>query len=275
MSWLVVCCGTSGAASVLAASGCGTSPSLTPAAAAHASTPPPTHTHNAPNKPHTQRPLPQQNPHSTTFQPPPPPHTQPPSPPQTHTHPHTQRPPPPHTPHTPTGEGRVHACLRQHRKEISPGCRAEEMLLEQQEAEHIELRPNLLKACADERQSFCKSVSPGSGRVFRWVCCLWVCLCVSSGLPGAGGRSMVVGRTLLGRRKGRAWLLHCWATPMLTGQNHPLMFMRSLRAQLPGQAGEACGWVRGRVANSSDRPANSSTPSPTTVSNRMSQERRP
>lgn len=65
------------------------------------------------------------------------------------------------------GEGRVHACLRDHRKVISEGCKREEMLLEQQEAEHIELRPNLLKACADERQSFCKSVQPGSGRVFR------------------------------------------------------------------------------------------------------------
>ena len=47
------------------------------------------------------------------------------------------------------------------------GCRSEEMLLEQQEAEHIELRPNLLKACADERQSFCRNVQPGAGRVFR------------------------------------------------------------------------------------------------------------
>jgi hypothetical protein len=43
------------------------------------------------------------------------------------------------------------------------------MLLEQQEAEHIELRPNLLKACADERQAFCSKVQAGSGRVFRWV----------------------------------------------------------------------------------------------------------
>jgi hypothetical protein len=43
------------------------------------------------------------------------------------------------------------------------------MILEQQEAEHIELRPNLLKACADERQAFCSGVAPGSARVFRWV----------------------------------------------------------------------------------------------------------
>jgi len=61
----------------------------------------------------------------------------------------------------------VHACLRQHRSELSEGCRQEESLLEQQEAEHIELRPNLLKACADERQVFCANVQPGSARIFR------------------------------------------------------------------------------------------------------------
>jgi hypothetical protein len=38
------------------------------------------------------------------------------------------------------------------------------------EAEHIELRPNLLKACADERQAFCRNVQAGYGRVFRCVC---------------------------------------------------------------------------------------------------------
>ncbi|WIA10935.1 hypothetical protein OEZ85_011100 [Tetradesmus obliquus] len=65
------------------------------------------------------------------------------------------------------GEGRVHACLREHRRELSDACRREEMILEQQEAEHIELRPNLLKACADERQAFCAGVAPGSARVFR------------------------------------------------------------------------------------------------------------
>jgi hypothetical protein len=37
------------------------------------------------------------------------------------------------------------------------------------EAEHRELRPNLLKACADERQAFCRNVQAGSGRVFRCV----------------------------------------------------------------------------------------------------------
>ncbi len=67
------------------------------------------------------------------------------------------------------GDGRMHACLRKNRKELSDACRREELLLEQTEAEHIELRPSLLKACADERSIFCKDVRPGSARVFRWV----------------------------------------------------------------------------------------------------------
>jgi hypothetical protein len=48
------------------------------------------------------------------------------------------------------------------------------------ETEHIELRPNLLKACADERRAFCRSVQAGSGRVFR-------CVCGSEGVLGSGG----------------------------------------------------------------------------------------
>ncbi len=66
-----------------------------------------------------------------------------------------------------TGEGRVHACLRENRRQLSDGCRREEMILEQQEAEHIELRPNLLRACTEERAAFCAGVQPGSARVFR------------------------------------------------------------------------------------------------------------
>jgi Golgi apparatus protein 1 len=79
----------------------------------------------------------------------------------------------------------VHACLREHRRELSDACRREEMILEQQEAEHIELRPNLLKACADERQAFCSGVAPGSARVFR-------CGLAGVGLEYAAGR--LVGR---------------------------------------------------------------------------------
>ena len=46
-------------------------------------------------------------------------------------------------------------------------CRSEELLLEQAEAENIELRPSLMRACSDEHTMFCKDVSPGSARVFR------------------------------------------------------------------------------------------------------------
>lgn len=65
------------------------------------------------------------------------------------------------------GEGRVHECLRKNRKALTEQCRKEELLLEQQEAENVELRPGLLKACVDERQMFCKDVQPGQARVFR------------------------------------------------------------------------------------------------------------
>lgn len=65
------------------------------------------------------------------------------------------------------GEGRVHDCLRKNRKNLSDQCRKEELLLEQQEAENVELRPGLLRSCADERQMFCGEVQPGQARVFR------------------------------------------------------------------------------------------------------------
>jgi hypothetical protein len=91
-----------------------------------------------------------------------------------------------------TGEGRVHACLRAQWRHLSEGCRREEALLEQQEAETIELRPNLLKACADERAHFCMNVQAGAGRVFRCVCvCVWLWL----GMGGWGRRGCCGWRT--------------------------------------------------------------------------------
>ncbi len=61
----------------------------------------------------------------------------------------------------------VHACLREHSAELQDDCRKEEMRLEAKEAENINLSANLLRACRDERQSFCGSVAPGGARVFR------------------------------------------------------------------------------------------------------------
>jgi len=63
--------------------------------------------------------------------------------------------------------GEVHQCLRQNREQLTADCRREEMLLEQQEAEHISLRPGLLNACSNERTVFCDKVKGGNGRVFR------------------------------------------------------------------------------------------------------------
>ena len=65
------------------------------------------------------------------------------------------------------GEGRVHECLRAHRDRLSDVCRREELLLEEQEAETVELRPGIVRVCREERAVFCKEVSPGSARLFR------------------------------------------------------------------------------------------------------------
>ncbi|GFR44890.1 hypothetical protein Agub_g6234 [Astrephomene gubernaculifera] len=65
------------------------------------------------------------------------------------------------------GEGRVHKCLRDNRKKLSDSCRREELLLEEKEANSIELNVSLLKACKAERQLYCSAVQPGQARVFR------------------------------------------------------------------------------------------------------------
>jgi hypothetical protein len=74
--------------------------------------------------------------------------------------------PPPPSPQA-GAQGGVHGCLRTHHKELSEGCRAEQLHLEQSEAESVELRPSLIRACVGERQLFCKDVRPGNARVFR------------------------------------------------------------------------------------------------------------
>ncbi len=61
----------------------------------------------------------------------------------------------------------MHKCLRENRKRLSEQCRKEERLLEEKEAESIELNTSLLKSCQAERQLFCSSVAPGQARVFR------------------------------------------------------------------------------------------------------------
>lgn len=70
-------------------------------------------------------------------------------------------------------------------------CRSEELLLEQAEAENIELRPSLMRACTDEHTMFCKDVAPGSARVFR-------CLAEKMGDADFGEECRVGGRLLPG-----------------------------------------------------------------------------
>ena len=43
------------------------------------------------------------------------------------------------------GDGRMHECLRSHRAKLTEACRREERILEEQEAENINLKPTLLK----------------------------------------------------------------------------------------------------------------------------------
>lgn len=61
----------------------------------------------------------------------------------------------------------MHKCLRDNRKKLSEACRKEELLLEEKEANSIELSVSLLKACNAERKLFCSEVQPGQARVFR------------------------------------------------------------------------------------------------------------
>ncbi|KAG1658887.1 hypothetical protein FOA52_000675 [Chlamydomonas sp. UWO 241] len=78
------------------------------------------------------------------------------------------------------GEGRVHECLRASRDVLSAACRREELLLEEEEADSIQLRPGLLRKCRSEVRVFCKDVSPGDARLFR-------CLAERSGDADFGG----------------------------------------------------------------------------------------
>lgn len=60
----------------------------------------------------------------------------------------------------------MHACLREHRTELTERCRAEEVKLAIMEASNTELMPSLARACKAERAAHCKAVRPGKARVF-------------------------------------------------------------------------------------------------------------
>jgi hypothetical protein len=64
------------------------------------------------------------------------------------------------------GEGRVHACLLQHRAELSPGCKAAgEELTRRRESVKAATMRSVNDACKDELGKFCKNVKPGGGRL--------------------------------------------------------------------------------------------------------------
>jgi Golgi apparatus protein 1 len=65
------------------------------------------------------------------------------------------------------GMGRVHDCLRSKRDVISTACAAEELKLEEVEAEDVRLRPGFTRDCSEEMAVYCKTVAPGKGRMFR------------------------------------------------------------------------------------------------------------
>lgn len=58
--------------------------------------------------------------------------------------------------HTPSGEGRVHTCLQEHRDELTPACRREEIKLMVRQAANVEFVPSIAKTCRDEMNVFCK-----------------------------------------------------------------------------------------------------------------------
>lgn len=75
------------------------------------------------------------------------------------------------------GKGRMHACLREHWKQLSQSCKDHEHRLSILQARDVRLRPHLRDACSGELASFCKDVEPGKARAFR-------CLVDHMGKPG-------------------------------------------------------------------------------------------
>lgn len=65
------------------------------------------------------------------------------------------------------GKGKVHECLRRHRKEISRECAAQELKLNILQSSDIRLRPGMYKDCSEEIAVYCKGVKPGQERVFK------------------------------------------------------------------------------------------------------------
>jgi hypothetical protein len=56
----------------------------------------------------------------------------------------------------PSGEGRVHTCLRHNMNFLSEACQREENKLQALEYRDIRLKPKLAKVCSEERAVYCK-----------------------------------------------------------------------------------------------------------------------
>ena len=62
----------------------------------------------------------------------------------------------------PSGEGRVHQCLRDNFQKLTDGCRKEELKLNIIQSRDVRLRPKLNKACSEEIAVYCKDVEKGT-----------------------------------------------------------------------------------------------------------------
>ncbi|CAI7866364.1 unnamed protein product [Closterium sp. NIES-53] len=62
---------------------------------------------------------------------------------------------------------KVLSCLRQHRAQLKPECRDEELRFSAMEASDIRLTPSLMNACGLELHTFCRGVPPSEGKAFR------------------------------------------------------------------------------------------------------------
>merc|ERR1712216_942121 len=65
------------------------------------------------------------------------------------------------------GSGRVHECLLQHKKFLSPECGMAEFELQKLKAEDITLSISASTACKEDMSRFCHSVTPGGGAMWK------------------------------------------------------------------------------------------------------------
>ena len=62
------------------------------------------------------------------------------------------------------GEGRIQACLKQHKDEVSPECKA---FLETKKEEFNAKMEKMAEACKGDAETLCPGVKPGEGRILK------------------------------------------------------------------------------------------------------------